>query len=178
MNPFEVQRFHHFDGVHHADESVKDAAYYLDATLMAKRTIPVFSAASPKSKLIKTIVPGGYVGKILSWTTDKTGLLWWQLYDGGFVLMQPGYFNAKVANSTSSGKQIDDQKAADAKAESESISGVLETSVKKTIKGAGDVVGGAGDLLSSIGDNLKWIVLAAVFIGGIFLAWELGLFKK
>lgn len=178
------RREQHFnDVIHHVDNTTKDANYYIGSVLMAKQPIGIWSAKSLTSTLKRTVVTGGYVGKIFSWVVDDKGQLWWMVdyatVDGkpliGFVLMGPGKFDMKTAEETS---DLRIQQDKDAQFAANNTADIIENAGKKIIKGSGDFVAGVGETLGGIGKYFGWIIATVVIIGIVIALSEIKTITK
>lgn len=170
MNDYEVARFHHFDGVNHADiTDVTNPGYYEGATLVAKRYVTSYSVpgsdsnGNPLGTVVNKYSPNDTIGTIYSyWVDPSSGLVWWEMTDNKneWLLHQTGYFDSSVAEGTASGTTFNNQQNALANA----------TGFFNSLKnGATDVVNKVGNDLSGIFGDLKWYIIAALVIGALIL---------
>jgi hypothetical protein len=71
---------------------------FINATLRALKPGKVFS--SPGGKLLREYQTDSIVGEVFSWVS-RSGVVWWQLKEGGFVEHAVGKFDPKLADITS-----------------------------------------------------------------------------
>lgn len=146
--------------IDHAD-AVKDAGYYVNSELRAKKQMYITSA--PNGTKLRSVAPGEYVGKIYSYL-NRDGKLYWQLAgksgngDGGFVENVPGAFDTQILVATASGQQHDQL------LEDLNKDDVITETVKTVGAGVADTVGGVGKSLSFIGNNMGLIIFGILAV--------------
>lgn len=159
-------------GIDHAD-SIKTADYFIGSWLTAKKPGVVLS--SPQGTAKSAFNTGDIVGRIFSYVQDNHKV-YWQLEDkqggpnGGFVIHEPGRYDTKVALETSSGKELEDVKAAQKAIEDDQIINKLGKTGTALLDGTTSIVKGAGDALSGIGKTLPLIV-GVIVIAVLYIAF-------
>lgn len=159
-----------------ADKVVRDANYYLDSTLVARKPVKLMKSPDANSAVIMEFNKGGNVGKIYSWVV-KNGQVWWEVdwFSGkhaGWVKHDPALFDADIAQQTSSGQVQEIKQAAHNTAVKEMNESNPINAVASIGTGATKAISGIGDLIGDLGGNIKWVLLFVVFA-----ALALGYFK-
>lgn len=150
----------------HLDEK-GSASRYLDSVLLALK--PGMTYRDTKGTPYMPFVKGANLGTIYSWVVDQSGQLWWQIDNKGpfanrFVKSEPGLFSGIIAEKTSSGKKIEDERAAAALAESKKPINVLIGGATGIVSGVGDALSGVGKTLGGLGRNFGVVVGVVVVI--------------
>jgi hypothetical protein len=71
---------------------------FLEGTLVALKPVNVYSAPD-SGRILRSVKANQPVGKIVSYVV-RNGVVWWQLYEGGFVAHGTGLFDAKMLDTS------------------------------------------------------------------------------
>lgn len=151
-------------------EDKTKASYYVDSTLVARKPVTVYSYPSTNAPIVKQYAKGSNIGIIYSYVL-RDGVLWWQIdwfskKPQGWVKHDAGLFDKKILEDTSSGQRIETELEDRNKA---------IANEDKIGKGLSDLTKGIGETISFAGGSLKWILIAVIIAGAVYLVMR---FKK
>jgi len=163
MNTYEIERFHHFDGVHHADGlfNVGD----------------IVDVEEPLTGIDKN--GNVYHVDASGWFTKNVVQLMTTIDDSGHVTINDGTSNSPIVvtnatpDSFSPASWLNRLAFKPYVVTTTVVGQVIDTGSKvvtSVVDTAGNVVSETTDLVSGISKNLKWIFIAALVLGAIYAA--------